>query len=138
MKIVLIDDDPQVLSVLSRLIQRRGHQVLTYDSPLACPIYTSTHCPCVPEAICPDIIISDIDMPKVNGMKFIERVFQKGCKCKQLALISGQGVDYTNSNRMTKMGATIFTKPLAFDAFVSWLIRAEQTTSEESRQKTDN
>ena len=122
MKVVLIDDDPQVLSVLGKLLRRRGHEVMTFDSPLGCPIYTSGQDHCFPEGLCPDIIISDIDMPKVSGMKFIESVVQKGCKCRKLALISGKGLDHKESNRMAEIGIRFFTKPLNFQEFDTWLM----------------
>jgi DNA-binding response OmpR family regulator len=129
MKVVLIDDDPQILSVLGKLLKRRGHEVLTFDNPLSCPIYSSTLCPCSPDSICPDIIISDVDMPKVNGLKFIEMISQKGCKCRKLALISGKGLENDDLRRMTNLGTRFFAKPLDFSAFVEWLIRTEQINS---------
>ncbi len=65
-------------------------------------------------------------MPKVNGLKFIEMVSRKGCKCRKLALISGKGLESDDVSRMTKLGTRFFAKPLDFSAFVEWLIRTEQ------------
>jgi len=122
MKIVLVDDDPTVLFMLSRLFQRKGHEVLTYNNPLLCPIYTSEHGSCFHEETCPDIIISDVDMPHVNGLTFIESVFKKGCHCRKLALISGKGLDSAELSMIAKFGARFFPKPLYIDEFDSWMM----------------
>jgi len=127
MKAVLVDDDPLVLFTLNGLLQRRGYEVLSYANPLECPVYTSPACPCLPSAICPDIIISEVEMPKVGGIKFIETVFKKGCKCKHLALIADKALDVGSLNRMAKYGTRFFMKPLDFDELDEWLVRAEQT-----------
>jgi len=127
MKIVLIDDEPAVLNILSRMFQRRGHEVLTYVNPVACPIYSSAHGSCFPQSKCPDIIISDVDMPGVNGLKFIDTVFQKGCKCKHVALLTGKGISDQDMKRMAKLGARCFTKPLDFAEFEAWLMFREQS-----------
>lgn len=106
---------------MGKLLERRGHKVITYDSPLACPIYTSTPGSCILEESCPDIIISDVDMPRVNGIAFVEAIFRRGCKCRKFALISGKGVDEEDMERMTKLGAIFFTKPVNFRDFDLWL-----------------
>ncbi|MEI7879707.1 MAG: response regulator [bacterium] len=122
MKIVLVDDDPLVLVTLSGLFKRKGHTVLTYNSPLECPIYKSPHGSCYPAGMCPDIIISDIDMPHVNGLEFIESLFTKGCKCKHVAMLSGIGIADADMKRMAEYGVRYFSKPLDYVEFEMWLM----------------
>ena len=122
MQIVLVDDDPLVLVTLSGLFRRKGHTVSTYNSPLECPIYKSAHGSCFPESKCPDIIISDIDMPEVNGLEFIESLFTKGCKCKHIAMLSGKGISDADMKRMVEHGVRYFTKPLDYVEFEMWLM----------------
>ncbi|MEI8138659.1 MAG: response regulator [bacterium] len=126
MKIVLVDDDPTVLTMLSKILQRKGHEVLTYSNPLECPVYASALGSCTLEDNCPDIIISDVDMPKVNGLKFIEAICKKGCRCKKLALISGKGLDRADLDRMANYGISFFTKPLNFNEFNAWMMGADR------------
>jgi len=126
MKIVFVDDDPMVLHVLGGVFRRRGHAVLTYDTPLSCPIYTARHGACFPESTCPDIIISDYDMPEVDGAQFIETIMKKGCKCKRLALLSGKGIPDSVMMRLAKYGTRFFTKPLDFVELEVWLMLAER------------
>ena len=125
MKIVFIDDDPMLLHVLGGMFRRRGHQILTYDTPLSCPIYTAPHGACFPESECPDIVITDYDMPEVDGAQFIDTIMRKGCKCKGLALISGKGAPDAVMMRLAKYGTRFFTKPLDFVEFEAWLMLTE-------------
>jgi CheY-like chemotaxis protein len=123
MKFVVIDDSPDELVLLRSAFQRRGHEVVTYDNPWECPIFTSAYCPCKPVAICPDVIISDIDMPKVTGVEFVERVINKRCHCKHVAFLSGRELPDEAKPFLTTAGVRFFEKPLDFDAFDAWLAR---------------
>ena len=127
MNIVLVDDDPLVLHALGSLFRRKGHAVLTYGNPLECPIYTSTSCPCCPDSKCPDVIISDVDMPDVTGLTFVEAVFNRKCKCKHVALLSGQGIVDEDMKRLAKHGIRFFTKPLDFAEFEAWVMLRERS-----------
>lgn len=123
MKLVVVDDCPDVLLLLRVAFQRRGHEVLTYENPLACPIFTSMECPCSPVAVCPDVIISDIDMPRVDGVEFVKRVIHKRCHCRHVAFLSGRELPNELLPFMSDAGVRFFEKPLDFDAFDAWLAR---------------
>jgi DNA-binding response OmpR family regulator len=126
MKIVIVDDDPTVLQMLCGLFQRKGHSVLTYNNPAACPIFKQPHGSCFPQSPCPDIIITDFDMPDVDGIQFIETVFKKGCKCQHVALLTGVGVSDQDMRRLAKYGTRFFTKPLDFAEFEAWMMIREK------------
>ena len=102
------------------MLERRGFDVMAFDNPLEFPAYTSTNCPC---ALCPDIIISDVDMPKVNGLQFVETVINKGCKCKHIALVTGKGLEEEDLHKMAKLNVRCFQKPFDLDEFDAWLLR---------------
>ncbi len=125
MKFVVIDDSPDVLVLLRTVLGRRGHEVLTYTNPLDCPIYTSMCCPCTPNA-CPDVIVSDIDMPHATGLDFVKRVRGKMCKCKHVALISGRKLSSEALTFLQETGVSFFEKPVNFDEFDEWLNRGSQ------------
>jgi CheY-like chemotaxis protein len=126
MKIVLVDDDPMVLLTLSALFQRKGHSVVTFDNPLSCPMFTQPHGSCFPDSICPDIIITDFDMPEVSGATFIETIFNKGCRCRHVAMHTGVGVSDHDMRRLAKYGTRFFTKPLDFAEFDAWMMLRER------------
>lgn len=121
MKFVIIDDEPGVLLILRAMFKRAGHEVITYDNPVVCPIFMSECCPCSPVALCPDVIISDIDMPEVNGIEFVTRVIDKTCHCRKVALLSGRKISGVLVSLVSKTGIGYFEKPLDLNAFNEWL-----------------
>jgi len=65
-KVLVVDDEPDCLTIISRLLQRRGAEVCTASS--------------MREALAefprfsPDVILSDINMPEHDGYELISRV----------------------------------------------------------------
>ncbi len=125
LKIVLVDDDPMVLHALKAFFQRNGHVVTIFEDPSLCPIFTRPHGACFQGSACPDIIITDFDMPDVSGVKFVDFVYSKGCKCKHVALLSGIGVPDREMRRLAKYGTRFFTKPLDFAEVEAWMAATE-------------
>ncbi|HZS38536.1 MAG TPA: response regulator [Polyangia bacterium] len=59
LNILLVDDDPDILRIVSRMLARNGHQVGTCESPfgVAAVVLRSA----------PDIVILDVQMPGLTG-----------------------------------------------------------------------
>ena len=127
LKAVIFDDEPSVLTCMRLLLQRRGYEVLAYGEPVNSPLHQCHECPCTLQGGCPDLIISDIDMPVVNGVELLESLLKKGCRCHHLALISGKGIPESDLTKVTEHGALYFTKPLDLTRFYAWLDRVELT-----------
>ncbi len=125
-KAVVIDDDPLALAYLKRVLQRKGYEVEAYSDPILAPLHQDTGCPCSLHPNCPAIIISDVDMPSVNGVALLEFAMKKGCRCRNLALISGKGMEHADLIRMAKYGTRYFTKPLDLVEFNAWIDRIDK------------
>jgi len=126
-KAIVIDDDHSVLIYLRQILQRRGYEVHTYEDPVQYPLYKCKGCPCsMREAGCPDLIISDFNMPVVNGVELLESTIEKGCRCRHLALMSAMGHMEENLRRLAKYGTRYFIKPLDLDDFYPWLDLVEK------------
>lgn len=123
-KAIIIDDERAVLSTLKRILEHRKYEVATYADPRQTPLYEIKH-PCSLMSRCPDLIISDYDMPWVNGVELLESAVKKGCLCRHLALITGKGLPEGDMLRIAKYGTRYFMKPLEFDDFYDWLDRVE-------------
>lgn len=124
-RILVFDDHQEILNLLKVVFDSRGYEVLTYPHPGACPIFDNTSCSCPDGQSCTDIILTDINMPVMKGIDFIEKQLEKGCHCRHLALMSG---DYTldDMQRASELGLKFFKKPFAVADIFDWLDQIEQ------------
>ena len=124
-RILVFDDHQEILDLLETVFSSRGYEVLTYPHPGACPIFDRQSCTCPDNQSCTDIILTDINMPFMKGIDFIEMQMAKGCNCKHLALMSG---DFTSEDeqKARDMGLKFFKKPFAIAEVFDWLDQIEQ------------
>ena len=61
--ILLVDDEPRIVSALQRLLRREGYRILTADSGAAALVILNQ------ESV--DIILSDLRMPEMDGFAFL-------------------------------------------------------------------
>ncbi|MEI6150247.1 MAG: response regulator [bacterium] len=125
MKVMILDDDPLILSLLVNIFHRRGYEVVTYSDPTLCPLYSRKAHPDHEDEMCPSVIISDYDMPFVNGVEFIETLRRNGCKCPHMALVSGSFPEPDNLDRVARLGVKFFAKPLHRNQITGWLDQIE-------------
>jgi CheY-like chemotaxis protein len=125
-RILVFDDHQEILDLLRAVLNSRGgYEVLTYPHPGACPIFDNESCSCPDGHACTDIILTDINMPVMRGIDFVEKQIGKGCQCRHLALMSG---DYTSDDmqRAGELGLKFFQKPFAVADVYDWLDTIEQ------------
>ena len=121
----VLDDNEHIRKLISSLLKFRGYEVYEFADPSVCPIYLKRDCPCELEHACTDILITDIDMPNVTGLEFIENQKMRSCKVENIAMISG---DWTSDKveRAEKICCEIFYKPFAIEEFTGWLYECEK------------
>jgi CheY-like chemotaxis protein len=124
MKAVILDDDPVFLTVLCELLGCRGYEVEAYPSPSLCPLYSDRTSTSAREW--PDIILTDFNMPAVNGIEFVEELRRRGCTCKHIALIAGQNPDSSLRHRAAMLGLKFIPKPFRLQQFEGWLDETER------------
>jgi diguanylate cyclase (GGDEF)-like protein/PAS domain S-box-containing protein len=66
--LLLVDDEPNILAALSRLLRREGFQILTAESPSQAFEHLARH------AV--QVVLSDQRMPEMSGTEFLARVRQ--------------------------------------------------------------
>jgi len=111
-KILVIDDDPSILTMLKKMLEREGYEVDTAcngsegldkieDSP-------------------PDLLITDIVMPEKEGMELIFHLRRKKPELKIIAISGGGRFNYEGYLTSAKyLGADLtFQKPLSHKEFV--------------------
>ena len=131
-RILVFDDHQEILNLLKVVFDSRGYEVLTYPHPGACPIFDYENCSCPDGQSCTDIILTDINMPVMKGIDFIEKQIEKGCQCKHLALMSG---DYNSDDlrRAKELGLKFFKKPFDINDVFDWLDQIEQKINPKRR-----
>ncbi len=126
-RVLVFDDEPIVLNMLNVMFTEMGYEVLSYRTPKVCPIYEDNTKCCVYNDPCADIVITDYDMPGMNGLQLIEEQCQRSCKIdiKNKAIISGfPGVG--RIDRMKKLGCTFMPKPFEISEFLKWIDECEK------------
>ncbi len=66
-RILVVDDEPAVLNLVSRALSARGHEVLRATDPLQA-LELGTHSPSV------DLIVSDVNMPVMQGTELVRKI----------------------------------------------------------------
>ena len=114
-RILIFDDDLGVRRSLRRILEKSGHQVFTFPSPMPC-----SHCPSAAGERCADVILSDLSMPEMRGIDFIENQRRVGCKIDCFGLMSGYWED-RDLNRAKELGVRIFSKPFDIYELYRWV-----------------
>lgn len=104
--IMLVDDDPQMLRLLSDVIDLDGHQALLAEDGEVAINYFQQHTP--------DLVITDILMPNKEGLEFISEVRELHPNLKIIAYSGGGSSDPESYLEFASgMGADrVFTKPM--------------------------
>ena len=126
LRVVIFDDNACIRLLLGDLFERRGYEVFAFSQPSLCPLYAVQKCPCPTDASCADVIISDVNMHRTNGIDFLEQLMQKGCRQRNAALISGSFSE-VDLARGTRLGCRLFNKPLDMKEFTAWVEEVERS-----------
>ena len=131
-RILMVEDEPQVLEINSRMLRRRGYEVLTAQT--AMEAYEQL------DAGLPDLLILDILLPDGNGLD-ICRQFRKKC-LRPVLFLTGKSDVKDKVAGLMEGGDYYLTKPCQFDEFlavIQMLLAREQRLMENlqsSRQIT--
>lgn len=102
-RVLLSEDDPDLRAVMRAFLQHEGYDVLACgDGQRALDICR--------EGNAIDLLISDIDMPKLNGIELATEVTRSHAGLP-IILISGAELDDTTHNYVAAAGWRFFTKP---------------------------
>lgn len=134
-KIAIFEDDCALRNMLIKMIEAKSsrseycYDISAYEDPSFCPFFErnckkskniieSDGCcacdgiACSREKPCVDIIITDVNMPNVNGVDFIKAQLSNGCKVKNILFISGELNEETIS-KIDAMGGRYLHKPFS-------------------------
>ena len=124
---IVIEDNEAFRTTISSMLEMRGYEVFSYSEPLLCPVYLDRECQ--HEHPCMDILITDVRMPNMTGLDFIENQTRYGCKAivGNKAVISGAWED-DEIERAKRLGCQMFEKPFKINEINKWLNECEERT----------
>lgn len=125
LRALVFEGDEVIRTTLRQILERRGYQVFTFSHPGLCPLHVAPECLSPPNHVCADIIISDVDMPHVNGLAFVESQLKKGCKIENIAIMSAGWYD-SDFRLARNLGCHTLDKPFDFFKLTNWLEECEK------------
>ncbi len=82
-KVLIVDDEETIRKLVTTAMQRAGHEcVAVEDAFRALDVYPT---------LCPDVIVSDIKMPKMDGFQFWKELRQRNQSVAPMVFITGHG-----------------------------------------------
>jgi FixJ family two-component response regulator len=122
--VYLVDDDPDLLKALARLLQSAEMKVATYASAQA---FLDGH-----DRSAPGCVVLDLAMPGLNGLQLQRALEQEGCPLP-IVFLTGRG-DIATTVQAMKHGATNFlTKPVDDTELLAAIQEALATDQERRR-----
>jgi len=110
-RVLLVDDDQRLLTVLSDMLRSGGHAVTTAASgPEALSLFDpASH----------DVVITDLGMPKMNGWEVAERI-KTAAPATRVFLLTGWGEGVT-AGEASRFVDQVIAKPISADALLGEL-----------------
>ena len=125
-RVVILEDDQLSNALLSLVMNNKGYEVFTYDTPTICPLQLTPECRCGENERCTDIILSDLNMPGINGLEYFSNQRTKGCKCQNIALVT-DNINIDVAQKATNLSCKLFSKPVDMKEISGWLHEIEDS-----------
>ena len=121
---MLIDDEPIMLAIIGEELRNKGYEVETYGSAYKCVASHHGKCPC---SNCPDVILTDFEMPQMNGVEYLNLLNRRKCPCRHIALMTGDTLDDARFHKIKKRGVKLFRKPFSITDIIGWVSLIQKT-----------
>ena len=126
-KILLVEDDADTQVALAMLFELEGFEVITAANG------EEAYLRAVAES--PDLIVTDINMPKVSGLDLIRLVRSDG-RIAGIPIVAMSAVEKQYLNHAMELGAiAVAQKPIEFDQFISLVARVVSARHLRSRSQ---
>jgi len=109
MKILIADDDPQMLRALRITLTARGYEVITaHDGTAALDAAIQAH---------PDIVVIDLGMPGLTGIEVIQAI--RGWSQVPVLVVSGRSESWDKVEALDAGADDYVTKPFSADELLA-------------------
>ena len=116
-RILVIDDDPVILEVITKILKTHGHEVI------ASPNGTSGIKQLETNSF--DLVLTDLMMPDVDGLEVLNHVVSKSPKTKCI-ILTGYGTIKSSVDSIKKGAFDYITKPITSDELLVVIEKALQ------------
>ena len=114
-KILIVEDNPDSRDLLAMMLKHEGYAVYTAEDGREGLKLVKMDCP--------DLIITDINMPNVDGIEMV-RILRDRPECGKLPIIVMSAYGSGTLRKAVSAGADeVVPKPLAFDPFLKAIER---------------
>jgi len=117
-RIIIFDDDTSILKLFNVNFSVNSFEVQYFNKPLFCRACENTTS-CANQ--CADIIITDFQMPRINGIELLNHHVQRRCpiNIQNKAIMSGSEPHNVIDN-MKGLANTFFQKPVRMEQLNAW------------------
>lgn len=129
-RVVLIDDDTEILAALTALIELEGYACESYESALAYLQVLNYNRPCFPGPSC---ILCDVKMPELNGLELQRRLTE--IDDTPLLLMSGACGAHEAASAFRAGALDFLIKPIDANTLLASLVKALETSTERQQQR---
>src|SRR5882672_2686517 len=121
MRVLIVDDDPEVRDVLAEAFRMEGLDVLEASNGLEALLYVKRDRP--------DAVVLDLMMPRLGGVEALKRIhdFNPGIR---VLVVTGTDDPELHRQATASGAAAVFTKPVAIAALVAALMAPAQATAQ--------
>lgn len=125
-KLLVVDDEKNLRTVIQKEMIRKGHEVETApDGQAAWDLLESRDF---------DVLLCDINMPRLDGMGLLRRIREKGQNPPEVIMLTGQGTVETAIEAMKLGSYDYLTKPYR----IAELAALVEQAAEKKSLKVDN
>ena len=124
-RILLVEDDEDTRYALAMLFEMEGFEVITASDGEEAYYYAVNERP--------DLIVTDINMPKIDGLSLIKMIREDG-RINSIPVVAVSAIDKQHLNEAKELGAVaVAQKPIEFDQFLSLIAKMASARSKRSR-----
>jgi CheY-like chemotaxis protein len=117
MRIMVVDDDPDCLEILSAWVVSQGAQVFSFSDAMEAYLQVV--------GLQPHVVLSDLSMPHIDGITFIDKLVKTrhfGEHSILIAAVTAFGDESIRREALSKGFNGYFVKPYKFSELLVWLI----------------
>lgn len=108
-KIMIVDDEETIRKLLTSALERRGFEVVAVEDGFrACDVYPTFQ---------PDVVVSDIKMPRMTGFEMHDRLREKYPELCPVIFITGHGEKSVAIESLRKGAFNYLEKPFDMEEF---------------------